>query len=122
MSLTLAKSTGTQTATVGTEHTLLTEATSGIFVLVVNLKNMVNGDILELRAYVKTLTGDANPLLMFEQIYANVQGDAAAAGSSAKGPVHVKSPPIESPYSLVWTLKQVAGTSRNFDWREDQIG
>lgn len=122
MALTLDKSHGTQAATVGTEHTLLTEATVGIFALFVNLKNMVDGDIVELRAYTKVLTGDANPLCIFEQSYKDQQGDAASAGSSAKGPVHVKSPPVENPFSLIWTLKQVAGTSRNFDWREDQLG
>lgn len=121
MAFTLNKSNGTQAAVINTEHTLLTEATSGVFVLFVNLKNMVNGDVLELRAYAKTLTGDANELLVFEQSYANLQGDGAAAGSSANGPVHVKSPPLESPFSLKWTLKQVAGTGRSFDWREDQL-
>lgn len=121
MALALNKSNGTQAATIGTEHTLLTEVTSGIFVLFVQLKNMAAGDIVELRAYVKVLTGDANPLCIFEQSYANIQGDGAAAGSSAKGPVVVKSPPVEAPFSLVWTLKQVAGTGRSFDWREDQL-
>lgn len=121
MAFTLNKSQGTQTAVIGTEHTLLTESTSGVFVLFVSLRNMVNADVLELRAYTKILTGDANALCIFEQTYANIQGDSAAAGSSAKGPVHVKSPPLESPFSLIWTLKQVAGTGRNFDWREDQL-
>jgi len=121
MAFTLAKSTGTQSATIGTEHTLLTESAGGIFVLFVQLKNMAAADVLELRAYAKVLTGDANELLVFEQSYANIQGDGAAAGSSAKGPVAVKSPPLESPFSLKWTLKQTAGTGRSFDWREDQL-
>jgi hypothetical protein len=121
MALTLAKSTGTQAATINTEHTLLTEAAAGIYVLFVNLKNLADADIVELRAYTKVLTGDANPLCIFEQSYKDQQGDAASAGSSAKGPVHVKSPPVESPFSLIWTLKQTAGTGRNFDWREDQL-
>lgn len=121
MSFTLNKATNTQTAVIGTEHTLLTETTSGVFVLFVDLAVLAAGDIVELRAYTKVHTGDANPLLLFEQSYANIQGDGAAPGSSAKGPVHVKSPPIESPFSLVWTLKQVAGTGRSFEWREDQL-
>ena len=121
MALALDKSHGTQTATIGTEHTLLTESAAGIYTLTVQLKNMVNGDVLELRAYAKVLTGDANPLCVYEQSYAHAQGDGAAAGSSAKGAVVVKSPPVESPFSLIWTLKQTAGTGRSFDWREDQI-
>lgn len=121
MALNLAKSVGTQTAVIGTEHTLLTEGAAGIYTLTVQLKNMVAGDTVELRAYEKVLTGDANETLVFEQSYANKQGDGAAPGSSAAGPVIVKSVPVESPFSLKWTLKQTAGTGRAFDWREDQI-
>lgn len=121
MALNLNKDNGAQTASIGTEHTLVTEGDSGIYVLFVNLENMVNGDVLELRAYTKVLTGDANSFLAFEQFYSNDQGDNAAPGSSAKGAVVVKSPPIESPFELVWTLKQTAGTGRVFDWRQDQL-
>jgi len=117
----LNKATGTQTAVIGTEHTLSTQTDSGIYVLVVNLKNMAAGDTLELRVLKKVLTGDAQHYLVFTASYANIQGDGADAGSSAKGEVVVKSLPIESPFSVKFTLKQPAGTGRNFDWRVDQI-
>lgn len=120
MALILDKSRGTQTATINTEHTLLTEAASGIYVLFLDLVNLAAADIVELRAYSKVLTAGTSHLV-FEQSYANKKGDGLSAGSSGKGPVIVKSPPIESPFQLVWTLKQVAGTGRAFDWREDQL-
>ena len=40
---------GTQTATIDTEHTLATETDAKVYVLLVDTKNMVNGDELELR-------------------------------------------------------------------------
>jgi len=117
----LNKATGTQTAVIGTEHTLDTETASGIYVLFVNSKNMAAGDTLELRVYVKLLTGDAQHYLAFGASVANIQGDGADVGSKAKGEVILKSLPIESPFSVKFTLVQPAGTGRNFDWRVDQI-
>lgn len=122
MALTV-KASGTQAATVGTEHTLNASAftDSGIYVLSVNTRNMVNGDVVELRAYAKVLTGDANPSLVYQSTYAHQQGDGAAPGSSAGGEIDKVSVPIPSPYSVTFTLKQTAGTGRNFDWRVDTL-
>jgi hypothetical protein len=115
MALTV-QATGTQTAVIGTEHTLVSaNATAGVWELAVQTKNMVDGDELELRALVKVLTGDASPLLVYSANYIHKQGDAATA--SAQGEVVKYSPPISSPYAITFTLKQVAGTGRNFDWR-----
>jgi hypothetical protein len=117
MALTV-QATGTQTATIGTEHTLVNaNTTAGVWELAIDTKNLVNGDELELRIYVKTLTGDANPLLVYYADYFCAQGDGAAPGSSAKGEVVKYSPPVSSPYSISMTLKQTAGTGRSFDWR-----
>jgi hypothetical protein len=122
MALVLDKSHGTQTATAGgTEDTLLTESTSGIFVLFTNIENLADGESVELRAYTKVLTGDTAHLV-YEQSYSHKPGDAAAVGGPGKGPVIVKSPPIESPFQLIWSLRQINGTARSFKWREDQIG
>jgi hypothetical protein len=117
----LNKANGTQLAVVGTEHTLLTETGSGIFTLMVDLVNMVAGDAVTLRAYTKVLTGGTAHLI-YGQTFGNAQGDGVTVGSKAGGMVIVKSPPIESPFQLVWTLTQELGTGRNFPWREDQIG
>lgn len=112
------QATGTQTAIIGTEHTLVNaNATSGVWELAVDTKNMALGDELELRAYVKTLTGDANLLCVYFASYIHVQGDGAAPGLSAAGEVVKYSPPISSPYVISFTLKQVAGIGRAFDWR-----
>lgn len=95
---------GTQTAVITTEHTLSTQAVAGTYVLVVDTSNMVNGDVLELRAKIKVLTG-GSALQYLLGSYANVQADAVKM-----------SLPVPSLYSIVVTLKQVAGTGRNFDW------
>lgn len=117
----LNKANGTQTATIGTEHTLNTQTDSGVYIVGVNLKNMVAGDALQLRAYTKILTGDAQSWLAYEAEFANAEGDGAAVGSSAEGEVLAFSVPIASPFSLTFTLKQTAGTGRSFDWRVDQL-
>lgn len=51
-----AQGSGTQTATVTTEHTLLDIAVAGVFNLEVDTVNMAAGDILELRVYQIILT------------------------------------------------------------------
>jgi hypothetical protein len=105
---------GTQAATIGTEHTLATINTVGTFVLNVDTKNMVNGDVLELRVYKKILTGSTITVGSAGQFvsssFANVQADQGKA-----------SIPVISLYSYVATLKQTAGTGRNFDWNVEQI-
>lgn len=117
----LNKANGTQSATIGTEHTLNTQTDSGVYIVTVNTKNMVNGDALELRAYTKVLTGDSQAWLAYSASYVNAQGDGAAVGSSAGGEVLKIAIPIASPFSLSFTLKQTAGTGRSYDWRVDQL-
>lgn len=113
---------GTQTASIGTEHTLGSTNGAGVYVLSVNLKNMVNGDVLVLRAYQKVLTGDSNPGECYNAVFQNKQGDAAAPGSLAMGDIIVPSPPVVAGIGgMVFTLTQTAGTGRNFDWRTDQL-
>jgi hypothetical protein len=118
------KAHGTQTAVINTEHTLDAEAGAGVYVISVNLRNMVGGatpDQLELRAYTKVLTGDAQSWLIYSGGFAGVQGDAAAVGSSAAGEVLAVTAPVVAAFGCTFTLKQVAGTGRNFDWRVDQL-
>ena len=96
---------GTQTATISTEHTLGSAVTAaGTFLLSVNTTNMANGDVLELRAKTKVLTGGSEAVYLLAA-YAHVQG----------APVKM-SIPIPSVYSLTFTLKQTAGTGRAFEW------
>ena len=115
------KASGTQTAVVGTEHTLDAETTAGVYVITVNLLNMVGADVLQLRVYQKTLTGDSQSYLLYESEYANTQGDAAAVGSKANGEVLAASPAIVAAFGCTFTLLQTAGSGRNFPWRVDQL-
>jgi hypothetical protein len=103
---------GTQTATVGTEHTLATITTAGTYVLQVDTRNMLDGDALELRAFAKTLSADATPTLVESASYVNKQGDGNGPGAGAGGPEVKLSNPLMVVHQGVYTLKQTAGTSR----------
>lgn len=99
------KTSGTQTATVTTEHTLATITDAGTYVLAVDTINMVNGDILELRAKVKVLSGGTTRQYVLA-VYANAQGD----------PIKM-SIPVPTLHEVVYTLKQTAGAAgRDFPW------
>jgi hypothetical protein len=96
---------GSQTATIGTEHTLGAAITSaGVYVLVVDTNAMVNGDVLELRVKTKTKSGSTSRLAYFAT-YANAQGE-----------LNKYSVPIPVDTEVAFTLKQVSGTGRAFDW------
>ena len=96
---------GTQTATVGTEHTLSTLTTNKVFVLVVDTGAMVNADILELRVNTTVLNAGSSRLA-YMGTYRDIQ----------VMPQKV-SIPLPSDISAVFTLKQTAGTSRNYPWK-----
>lgn len=110
MALTLEAS-GTQSATVTTEHTLATITTAGTYVLMVDTDAMVSGDGLELRVKTKVLTGGTARVIGFarfdgeqppdDKIKISVPWDNELAEAGA----------------LVFTLKQTTGTSRNFPWK-----
>lgn len=124
MAQTFALTTGTQAATVNTEHTLgagAEQSNAGVYTITVNLKNMALGDVLELRAYQKGLTGDAQKFLTVLGQYAHKQGDGVDVGSKASGEVLAVSIPIVAAFGVVFTLLQTAGTGRSFDWRVDQL-
>ena len=95
---------GTQTATVTTEHTLDTESTAVVYVLVVDTANMVNGDILTLKIKTKDKSGGTSRLA-FQATDAHIQAEP-----------HKYSPPVPIDTEIVCTLTQDAGTSRDFDW------
>ena len=99
-----SNSSGTQTATVTTEHTLATITTAGTFVLLVDTNAMVLGDELILRIKTKVTSGGTTRLA-YEGGCGGVQGD----------PVKI-SIPVRSFYEVVMTLEQAAGTGRSFPW------
>lgn len=99
--------TGTQTATINTEHTLNTttpETTDGIYQLFVDTANMVAGDVLEIRIKEKVVSaGTIRQVLM--STLAGVQSDPAWA-----------SPSLILLHGWDMTIKQTAGTGRAFPW------
>lgn len=95
---------GTQAATLDTEHTLSTQTGGKTYVLVVDLVNMVNGDVVILRLKTKVRTGNASQSA-YQATYAHVQ--------QCK---NVYSLPIPANIELVATLEQTDGTGRSFIW------
>lgn len=102
----LAVEEGTQTATVSTEHTLNAtspETTHAVVQVFVDLGNMAQDDDLELRVKEKVKSGGTQRLVFFAT-YADAQSEAFV------------SPPLQLKNGWDVTLKQTAGTGRNFDW------
>lgn len=95
---------GTQTATIDTEHTLDTETVAGVYVLVVDASNMVNGDVVTFRLKTKYATGGTSRLA-FEATYAHAQAMP-----------NIYSPPVPVDTEIIATLEQTDGTGRDFYW------
>ena len=106
-----AQSTGTQTATIGTEHTLLDVAIAGTFTLHVDANAMAAGDIVELRVYQIVLTGGTRRVAYF-QVYSGAQ----PADDLIKISVPISNE-LTDAGSIRFTLKQTAGTGRSFPWK-----
>ena len=96
---------GTQTATIGTEHTLDTDTTGKTYVLKVDTGAMVLGDVLELRLKTIVLSGGTEREAYIAH-YAHVQAQPQKY-----------SVPIPEDISIKATLKQTAGTGRAFPWK-----
>lgn len=98
---------GTQTATIGTEHFLGTDpdTTAGVFQFVVELVNMARGDTLEIRVYEKvTGTGDtARQETMIPVL--NEQADGS-----------IRTPSFIMVHGWRFSIKQTTGTGRSFKW------
>lgn len=103
---------GTQTAVIGTEHTLADTSAPGTYTLEVNLVNMVSGDMVELRIKKIVLTGDTVP---GEVVYWR-----RYSGSQSADDRIVISVPVSTALSdsgaIRATLKQTLGTGRAFKW------
>ena len=110
MAVTAAGS-GTQTATVTTEHTLLDIAAAGVYSLHVDKINMAAGDVLELRVYQMVLTGGTRRVA-----YYAVFADAAPADDMIAVSVPIGNELTDSG-ALRFTLKQLIGTGRNYPWK-----
>ena len=89
---------GTQTATLTTEHVLATETEAKVYVLLVDTKNLVNGETLELRVKLKVLTGSTSALVYYAT-YIHAQHEIV------KSSIPVASPGFE----IIFTLEQNGG-------------
>jgi hypothetical protein len=106
-----AFSSGSQSATVTTEHFLANVNEAGTYVLVVDLVNLVAGDYVELRIYQMVLTGGT----------ARVAYLASFQGAQPTDGLIAISVPISNELTdtnaLRFSLKQTLGTSRSFPWK-----
>lgn len=100
---------GTILAT-GSEQTLGTIVTNRNLLLVVDLTNLQAGDSVTLKMKRKVLSADAAALIYARQTYSGVQADPLAI-----------SIPIPSPFQAVFTLQQIAGVNRNFNYSVESI-
>jgi hypothetical protein len=106
-----AHASGTQTATIGTEHFLSSPNVAGVFTLHVNLVNMAAGDYVELRVYQMILSGDT-PEVAYRDAFQGVQ--------PADNRIAISVPimnELTDTNSLRFSLKQTLGTGRNFKWK-----
>ena len=98
-------SSGTQSSTVGTEHSLATSTSNGTFVYEVDMSALVAGEVVELRVKGTTLTGGTAAQMW--------KGTYPAPLTNPR----VQSPPVPSDISINVTLKQISGSSRSFPWK-----
>lgn len=101
------ESSGTQAATVGTEHQLAAPTIAATRVLIVDTSNMVAGDTLELRIKGNVLGGGTTIVAYKETFYGAQDVDDRMKLSI----------PFPSDNGGTFTLKQTAGTGRNFPWK-----
>ena len=98
------ESTGTQSATLDTEHSLATPATAKTRVMLVDLTNLVAGDVVILRIKTKVLTG-GSAILAYQATFAGPVSTPACP-----------SVPVACPFGGTFTLEQTDGTGRSYDW------
>lgn len=106
-----AQGSGTQTAIVTTEHTLLDVAVAGTFTFHVDTVNLAAGDVLELRIYQIVLTGGTRRVA-----YVTRYVGAQPVDDLIKLSVPIGNE-LTDAGSIRFTLKQTFGTGRAFPWK-----
>lgn len=101
---------GTQSATVTTEHFLSSPNAVGTYVLEVDTVNMVAGDVLELRVYKMVLTGGTQRVAFYMRYEGAQPTDDLIKISTPIGN------DLTDANAVRFSLKQTYGTSRNFPW------
>lgn len=105
-----AFTTGTQTASVGTEH-FYNVNEAGVFTFHVDLLNMASGDYLELRVYQMVLTGGTARVVYMEPFQGAQATDNMIAVSVPIGNE------LTDSQALRFSLKQTLGTGRSFPYK-----
>lgn len=96
--------TGTLTAS-SDEQTLGAAKTDGkTYACQVDLTNMAAGDVVEVRAKIKVVSA-GSAVVIYRATFANAQAYPA-----------IQTPPILAPYEITFTLKQAAGTNRDYPY------
>lgn len=98
---------GTQTATIGVEHTLNTTTPvvePGTYQLYVDVAAMLSGDTLEIRVKEKVRSGGTQRLATMDTL-SGVQAEPAWV-----------SPALILLHGADFTVKQTAGTGRSYPW------
>lgn len=111
MSMTVV-ATGTQTAVIGTTHTLYNPSPTvpGGYQLLVDRNAMLDGDVLELRALQMAISGGTARVL-YRQTYANAPDPDDLIAVSV--PISV---PFTDNGAIQFTLVQTKGTGRNYPY------
>jgi hypothetical protein len=100
-----AVTSGTQAATLSTEHSLTQQTGIGIYVLEVDASAMEAGDTLVLRLKTKVLSGGASKITQ------------EATLSGAQAVPHWRSEAIPVDVEIIATLLQSVGTGRSYPWK-----
>lgn len=98
---------GSQTCTISTEHTLATITTAGVFQLALDLNALADGttpDILTVKLYTKCRSSDTERLSESWEFI------------GAQGKPNWRSNPELSPHHVKFTITQSAGTGRDVPW------
>lgn len=102
---------GTQTATIGTEHFVSSPNAAGVYTFHVDMNAMVSGDVLEVRVYQMVLTAGTQRVLQYYYF---------SGAQPTDGKILVTDPlgnDLTDVNSLRFSLKQTAGTGRSFPWK-----
>lgn len=99
------KSSGTQTATLDTDHYLLSTSDNGVYVLIVNCTNMAAGDIVEFKIWLSSTSGGITKVAYY-----------TTHGLPGANDVIKISVPVPAYHGANFTLNQTDGTGRSYQW------
>lgn len=114
-----AQATGTQSASIGTEHFVADVAVAGEFSFEVDLNAMVAGDVLEVRAYKMVLTSGTSRVFAYLPFYGVQPSWDLVRATRRIGN------DLTDSTALRFSIKQTLGTGRSFPWkvlRYDAVG